>query len=71
MLVTLDVGFADIRRHRPEDYPGLIVLRLNSQSRVQLLAVIEQLLPLLESEPVDGSLWIVTETGVRIHGKEE
>lgn len=28
-LVTLDVGFADIRAYPPQNYPGLIVLRLS------------------------------------------
>ena len=27
-LITLDIGFADIRLYPPESYPGIIVLRL-------------------------------------------
>lgn len=30
-LVTLDVGFADIRAYPPSDYAGIIVLRLRHQ----------------------------------------
>jgi predicted nuclease of predicted toxin-antitoxin system len=29
-LLTLDVGFADVRTYPPDQYPGLIVLRLRS-----------------------------------------
>jgi predicted nuclease of predicted toxin-antitoxin system len=32
-LVTLDVGFGDIRTYPPSEYAGLIVLRLRRQDR--------------------------------------
>ena len=66
-LITLDVGFADIRNYPPEQYRGLIVLRLNSQSRAHVVAVVTRLLPLLDTQPLAGALWIVSESGVRIH----
>ena len=70
-LMTLDIGFADIRRYSPDEGPGVIVFRLASQSRSRVLTVIEQLTPLFDTEQVVGHLWIVSERGVRIHGKEE
>lgn len=33
ILLTFDLGFADIRRHPPDQYAGIIVLRLASQHR--------------------------------------
>ncbi len=36
-LVTLDVDFADIRTYPPEDFYGLIVLRLNNQAQPHVL----------------------------------
>ncbi len=65
-LVTLDLGFADIRTYPPEEYPGLIVLRLRRQDKAHVVGVIEQLLPVLETEPLTNRLWIVEEERVRI-----
>ena len=42
-LITLDVGFADIRLYPPESYPGLIVLRLARQDTPHVLALAAQL----------------------------
>jgi hypothetical protein len=65
-LVTFDKGFADIRMYPPESYAGLIVLRLDRQSRARLLAAWNEVAALLEVEPLEGRLWIVDEDGVRI-----
>ncbi len=67
-LFTLDADFADIRRYPPHEYAGLIVLRLGSQSRRHVLSVVQRILPLLETLPLEGQLWIVDETGVRVRG---
>jgi len=50
-LITLDVGFADIRAYPPDQHSGRVVLRLRSQSRASVIAVIHRLLPLLDREP--------------------
>jgi len=65
-IVTLDLDFADIREYPPEDYPGLIVLRVGSQARPHVLRVISQAFELFEHQPLAGHLWIVSESGVRI-----
>ena len=65
-LVTLDVGFADIRTYPPGEHPGLVVLRLNRQDKPHVLSVLEQLLPRLEEEPLAERLWIVDENRLRI-----
>jgi predicted nuclease of predicted toxin-antitoxin system len=65
-LVTLDTDFADIRAYPPAQFPGLIVLRLHRQDKPHVLEVIERLIPLLSSEPLEHLLWIVEETRVRI-----
>ncbi len=67
-LVTLDLGFADIRTYPPDEYPGLIVLRLNRQDKPHVLTVLEQLLPNLAGEPLVNRLWIVDENRLRIRG---
>jgi predicted nuclease of predicted toxin-antitoxin system len=65
-LVTLDGGFADIRAYPPRQFSGLIVLRVTDQSRRSILKVFPRALSLLESEPLSGQLWIVTEHSVRV-----
>jgi len=65
-IVTLD--FADIRAFPPEDSAGMVVLRVNDQSRRHILSVLARVVGLFDSEPVSGRLWIVSEAGVRIRG---
>jgi predicted nuclease of predicted toxin-antitoxin system len=65
-IVTLDLDFSDIMAFPPEEYSGIIVLRLRSQSRPHIVSVFESVLPLLVTEPLDGHLWIVEEHRVRV-----
>ena len=67
-MITLDADFADIRAYPPEQFPGLIVLRLRRQDKLHVLEVIGRLIPLLSSEPLEHLLWIVEETRLRIRG---
>ena len=69
-FMTLDLDFADIRTYPPDQYSGLIVLRLSSQSRAHVLRILQNLISILSQESVGGRLWIVDETAVRIHGGE-
>ena len=68
-LITLDLDFADIRTFPPGDFEGLIVLRLTRQDKPRVLAVIERVIPLLNSEPLAGLLWVVDESAVRVRGE--
>ncbi|OYT19486.1 MAG: hypothetical protein CCU26_11150 [Nitrospira sp. UW-LDO-01] len=70
-LITLDLDFADIRAYPPNQYSGLIVMRLSSQSRTHVLRVLQGLLPILKRETIEGRLWIVGDSAVRIHGEED
>jgi predicted nuclease of predicted toxin-antitoxin system len=65
-LITLDLDFSDITAFPPENYAGIIVLRVRSQSKPQIVSVFTSVLPLLETEPLDGHLWIVEEHRVRV-----
>jgi predicted nuclease of predicted toxin-antitoxin system len=65
-IVTLDMGFSDIRRYPPAAFAGLIVLRLSNQDKFSILQVFQQVLTLLEKEPLIEHLWIVEEQKVRI-----
>ena len=65
-LVTLDLDFADIRTYPPAGHPGMIVLRLSSQSRPHILRVMSSVAVLLNTEQLARRLWIVSEASVRI-----
>lgn len=65
-LMTLDVGFADIRRYPPERFPGLVVLRLRRHDTPYILDLVRQLLPRFSTEPLFSHLWIVEEGRLRV-----
>lgn len=69
VLVTLDVDFGDIRAYPPDEYPGIIVLRMTRQDKLRILAAIRRILPLLATEAVTRRLWVVEEQAVRIRGE--
>ncbi len=68
-LITLDLGFADIRAYPPGLYSGLVVLRSKKQDKHTVLSLLHGLVPLLASETLAGRLWIVEEDRVRIRGE--
>jgi predicted nuclease of predicted toxin-antitoxin system len=68
-LITLDLDFADIRTFPPGQHAGLIVLRPVVQDKRSLLALIERVIPLLNTEPLVGYLWVVDQTALRIRGE--
>jgi len=67
-MVTLDTHFADIRTYPPENYSGLIVLRLTRQDQSHVLEVMGRAIKLFSSETLEGKLWIVDEKRVRVRG---
>jgi len=46
VLVTLDIGFADIGAYAPSDYLGLIVMRLKHQDKQAISKVVTRLIGL-------------------------
>lgn len=71
VLLTFDLGFADIRQYNPREWPGFVVLRLGLQARSHVMGVLRRVAPFLSSLPLEGRLWVVTETEIRIRGGEE
>ena len=65
-LVTLDRGLGNIRAYPPTDYHGIVVLRPRDQSVDAILALVQTLLALLETNSLAGVLWIVDERRLRI-----
>jgi len=70
-LLTLDLDFADIRLYPPPSFPGIIVLRLATQSRPHVLQSVRRLLPVLTESNLAASLWIVDEHSIRVRGGDE
>ena len=48
-LVTLDLGFGDIRSYPPRDYLGIIVLRPSSQDKVTVMQLFVSAIYAVES----------------------
>ncbi len=69
ILVTLDTDFSDIRNYSPEDFSGIIVLRLQAQTKFHVINVFKNIIPLFQKEQVYHRLWIVEESRVRIRGE--
>ena len=66
VIVTFDTDFADIRTYPPHAYPGLVVFRLDSQARDHVLRTARRLLEILSGATLDGQLWIVEESRIRV-----
>jgi predicted nuclease of predicted toxin-antitoxin system len=71
VLVTLDTDFSDIRAYPPEEFTGIIILRVGSQAKNHVIKVFRSIMPLIGREPLMQHLWIVEETKVRIRGKDD
>ena len=65
-IVTLDIDFSDIRTYRPSAYSGIVVFRLNNQARDHVLKIGARFLQRLSTTSLDGQLWIVEESRVRV-----
>jgi len=65
-LVTLDLGFADLRLYSPTELQGIVVLRTPTQSIARISALVAEMLRLADREQLPGHLWIVEPDRVRI-----
>jgi len=70
-IVTLDLGFGDIRSYPPSEFPGLVVFRLDQQDKPHIEALCARLVTTLEKEELTGSLWIVEQDQVRIRRSDD
>lgn len=68
-LITLDTDFANIKSYPPENFQGIIVLRLSNQAKVHVMKIFESVISLLSKEPLHNHLWIVEETSIRVRGE--
>ncbi len=66
VLITLDTDFANIGAYPPEDFSGIIVLRIANQAKPYILSILARLLDSLGQKSPSGHLWIVEEYRIRI-----
>ena len=66
ILVTQDTDFADIRTYPPRQHPGIVVIRLASQARDDILQIGASLIEALSNSSPQGQLWIVETSRLRI-----
>lgn len=65
-LVTLDVDFADQRIYPTRGTAGIVVLRVSSQDKPHVRALLDRfVVPLLRQGDLADRLWIVSDTKVR------
>jgi predicted nuclease of predicted toxin-antitoxin system len=67
-ILTLDVGFADLRSYPPSEHTGIVILRPAPQDKATVLGLVAGVIRLLEQETLSGRLWIADERRVRIRG---
>jgi predicted nuclease of predicted toxin-antitoxin system len=65
-LVSLDPDFADIRSYPPQDYEGILVIRLKRQDKPRILKAFARAMRMFPFEPIAGRLWIIEEDRIRI-----
>lgn len=66
ILISLDSDFANILTYPPSEYYGIIFLKLERQDNPSVLKAIVKPVQLLESNSIQGSLWVVTESEIRV-----
>ena len=65
-LITADKGFADIRVYPPGSHAGVLLFRLEEESRRGYLELTQTALAQLHFEELTGSIIVVTRRGIRI-----
>ena len=65
-FLTMDKGIADVRVYPPDQYAGIILLRPHTSGRAATLAFVRQHLPTLLQYDLNGHLFVVSESGIRV-----
>ena len=66
VLVTFDLGFADVRAYPPGTHPGVIALRLSDQQPAAVVDVLRRLVAEIDLDTLVGCLAVVSESRMRI-----
>lgn len=66
LLITQDLDFSDVRKFKPGNHPGIVLIRLRDPSRRRL---IEQMRQVLDTESIDswaGCFVVISDRKLRI-----
>lgn len=66
LLITLDLGFSDIRRFAPGTHPGILLLRPSSSGPRAVAFVLERVLAAVSPESLAGGLAVADEQHTRL-----
>lgn len=66
IVITLDLGFGDIRTYPPASHRGIVIFRPARQDKHSLIRLTERLVLTLRVQAPKSQLWIVDEARVRI-----
>jgi predicted nuclease of predicted toxin-antitoxin system len=69
-LITQDLDFSDMRKFIPGCHHGILLIRLNSPSRSNLIFRLQQILGIENVENWKGCFVVVTERKIRIRRPE-
>ena len=65
VLVTLDLDFSNIQAYPPEQFAGIMVLRLKAQDKATVLTYMRRAVAVLQQRSPVGELWIIQHDRVR------
>lgn len=65
-LITLDLGFSDVRRHVPGTHPGILLLRPRGKGRESVLHILKRVLAEQRLKLLEGSLAVADEARTRV-----
>ena len=66
-LITQDLDFADIRRFAPGSHVGLLIIRLHSPSRQNLITNVEKIFQNENVTQWQGCFVVATDRKIRVH----
>jgi predicted nuclease of predicted toxin-antitoxin system len=66
LLVTADKGFADLRTYPPGSHSGILLLRLDDESRRGYLELVRTVLQQLDMDRHVGDVIVASPRGIRI-----
>jgi predicted nuclease of predicted toxin-antitoxin system len=66
VLISLDVGLADIRAYPPGTHAGIVVLRLTDQSAVAVVKAVSDLAAVTNAESLAGAVAVLQRGLLRI-----
>jgi predicted nuclease of predicted toxin-antitoxin system len=65
-LITLDLGFADVRRYHPGTHPGILLLRPRRKGRGSVTRILRRVLSEIRLEALGGCLAVADEMRTRL-----